>query len=116
MSRVAYRYDTYGFGTATIDDARRLVEQRLRVDLQPRESGYYADTYYRWRTQDNGSVMLYRNLDAYGAPIRRPFVEYDVLLDVSELDDMDAIRRALCEGYDEPALLRSAELEGDEAG
>jgi hypothetical protein len=107
---MARRYDTYGFGTLTIDESRGLVERRLGLDLHPRESSYYAETYYLHDAGSGRGLMLYRNLDAWGAPVNDDFAEHAVLLSVNDLDDMDDIRRRLTEGHEKPVILSSDEL------
>jgi hypothetical protein len=110
---MAKRYDTYGFRT-TLDEAAAFVASALGIDLDTGDSSYYGGSYYRFIPEADRRLRLYNNVDARsGAIVRSAHSEYPVLLEVSNLEDMDAVRKRLTEGREDPLLLVSRELDDE---
>jgi hypothetical protein len=101
------RYDTYGFVAATLEETAPRVQQLLGLPLQERDSSYYAGTYYLYSHSD-GKLRLFQNFDPIqGAWVRERYCDYAVILEVSNLDDMDTIQQKLMTGLESIALLES---------
>ncbi|WAS99184.1 hypothetical protein [Nannocystis punicea] len=102
----AHRYFTFGISHHDLAGARALVERRLNLPLQERESSYYGGTYDAYRAAFGRKAMLYANFDADREIwIRAAHRGFPVLLEISDLEDMDAIRLHL-QGDPDVVLLR----------
>jgi hypothetical protein len=105
---MASRYDTYGFTATTLEEVAPLVQQLLGLPLQERDSSYYAGTYYLYRKAYGRELKLYRNHDPVrGSWVREHNRDQGVILEVSDLDDMDDIQRKLMSGLKGVVLLSS---------
>ena len=58
-----HRYDDYGIDGLDLLGARVLVAEALGIELEERESGYYAGNYFCLRTGGTRPLMLYSNFD-----------------------------------------------------
>lgn len=104
------RYDTYGIA-GTLEDVAARMQQLLGVQLEERDSSYYAGTYYLYRKDPDGLLRLYNNYDSMeGEWIREQYREHALMLEVSCLDDMDGIQQKLMGGLEGVVLLRSETL------
>jgi len=56
-------YDVYGIDAPDLDSARDLVEARLGIRLEARESSYRGGDYYKMRGAGDESFILQRNYD-----------------------------------------------------
>ncbi len=108
------RHDVYGFPEATLDEVAPLLRRLLGVPLQERDSSYYAGTYYLYKQSFGRELRLYRNRDPVnGSLVREQYRDYPVILEVSGLDNMDEIRRAVLAAPGEPVLLASRAMPAD---
>jgi hypothetical protein len=111
------RYDIYGFRRATLDDAVVRIQVALDVQLSERESGYYAGTYYRYAPSYGKGLKVYKNRDpSHGQFVRERYREYAVIVEVSDLDDMDGVQRKLTGSDANVVLLESKVLPDDVGG
>lgn len=102
------RYDTYGFKAMTLEEVLPLVQQALGLQLQERDSSYYAGTYYLYKESYDRELKLYGNKDPVtGYWVREHYRDYAVILEVSALSNMDEIRRKLTKGLKGVVLLSS---------
>jgi hypothetical protein len=102
------REDTYGFTGTTLEDAAPLVQQVLGLQLQERDSSYYAGTYYLYNQSYGQELRLYSNKDPVdGSWVREEYRDYAVILEVSGLSNMDEIKRKLMSGVKGVVLLSS---------
>lgn len=114
MSAMDSRYDTYGFATAALEEVAPLVQQLLGLQLVERDSGYYAGTYYLYRQSYGRELKLYRNHDrARDSWVRGQYRDHAVILEVSDLDNMDEIQEKLLKGLEGAVLLASKVLPAD---
>jgi hypothetical protein len=105
------RYDTYGFTGRPLESLACHLQQVLGVTFSERDSGYYAGTYYLYTESYGREMRLYANHDSErDSWVREQYREHDVILAVSDLDDMDAIRVKLLDESIGAALLSSTEL------
>ena len=103
------RFDTYGFPAPDLEAARRFTEARLGVRLHKRDSGYRGE-YYALSLPADGDVQLYRN-EFRGRPQRSEYADYGVLLELSRLPEMDAVRERLLAEPSPAVPLRSRTIE-----
>jgi hypothetical protein len=111
MRTMDSRYDTYGFAATRLEEVAPLVQQILGLQLEERDSGYYAGTYYLHEQSYGRELKLYRNHDhVRGSWVREQYRDYAVILEVSDLDNMDEIRQRLMNGLEGAVLLSSKVL------
>jgi hypothetical protein len=103
------RFDTYGLPSPDLGAARLFVEQRLGVQLRKRDSSYRGE-YYALRLPDDGDIQLYTN-EFEGAVQVSQYADYGVLLELSRLPDMDALRAKLLAAPSSVVLLKSRTIE-----
>jgi catechol 2,3-dioxygenase-like lactoylglutathione lyase family enzyme len=94
----AERFDTYGFPSADLEEAHRFLQTRLGFELRLRDSSYRG-TYYALRLPDDGGIQLYADAGD------------GVLLELSRLADMDAVRDRLLQAPSPAVLLRSRTID-----
>lgn len=105
------QYEKYGFKGSTLEEIVVLLEETLGISFSERESGYYAGTYYLYKLSTGRELRVYRNYDeARKQWIRNQYRDYDVVIEVSDLDNMDEIRRKLASGAPQAVLLASKVL------
>jgi hypothetical protein len=108
------RYDTYGISCGTLDELAPKLQQLLGVDLEERDSSYYAGTYYRYKHSYARQLRLFQNKDPVtGSWVREQYRAFGVILEVSDLDDMDEIRERVIGGLAGAVLLDSREIQSD---
>ena len=82
------------------------MERTLGISLTERESSYYAGHYYLYKISTGSELRLYRNYDEVTQQwVREQYRDYDVLMHVSDLGDMDEVRRKLASGAPGAILL-----------
>lgn len=102
------RYDNYALPAAPLAELAERLQELLGLPLVERESGYYAGTYYLHEQAIGRELRLYENRDRVrGIWVRGAWREHAVILEVSDLDDMDGIRRRLMDGLPGTLLLSS---------
>jgi hypothetical protein len=105
---MADRHDTYGFTATTLDEVVPLVQQALGLQLQKRESSYYAGTYYLYKQAYGQELIIFRNQNPVtGSWVRGEYRGHAVILEVGGLSNMDEIRRKLTHGLKGVVLLSS---------
>ena len=90
-----YRYDTYGWLAADIDETAQRVGEVLGIELEPRHSLYHGD-YYGWRGPGQADLLLQQNfIEDDGLPTDDEHPDHKVLLYASVLpeDWFDALMR-----------------------
>ena len=116
-ARMDSRYDIYGLPATPLADLAAQVQALLGLRLGPRESGYYAGTYYLYKQAFGRELKLYENHDrARGTWVRSQYREHAAILEVSDLEDMDGIRRRLTQGLPGVVLLSSRALPAQDPG
>ena len=105
MSAVGKRFDIYGFGDATLDEARQVVEAALGIVLKERESSYLG-IYFRAGTPNGPGFHLYSNVRD-GTWISDRERGHAVVLSINDMADMDDMQRRLLAAERAPTLLRS---------
>lgn len=89
------RYDLYGSPHLSLEDAALAAESALGIRLELRDSSYRG-IYYRAGAGRENNYLLQSNSEGHRWHSRFP--QYPVLLMVSELPAMDAIRDKLTAG------------------
>ena len=108
------QYDTYGFHGTTLEDAAGQVGHALGISLEERDSSYYAGTYYLHRKGAGSALRIFNNYDPISRQtIRGQYQGFDVILEISNMDDMDRIRGNLA-GVTPPPVLLSSKIVPDE--
>lgn len=118
-ARMDSRYDIYGLPAAPLADLAAQVQALLGLRLGPRESGYYAGTYYLYKHAFGRELKLYENHNrarCSWVTVRSQYREHAAILEVSDLEDMDGIRRRLTEGLPGVVLLSSRALPAQDPG
>jgi hypothetical protein len=102
------RYDIYALPSGPLVELAARLQELLGLPLDERDSGYYAGTYYLYKQAYGRELRLYENHDrTRGTVVRERWREHALILEVSDLDDMDGIRRKLMDGLPGTLLLSS---------
>jgi hypothetical protein len=102
------KYDKYGFKGSTLREIAALLEETLGIYLSERESSYYAGTYFLYKLSTGRELRVYRNYDEVQKQwVRSQFRDYDIVVEVNDLDDTDEIRRRLERAVPQAVLLAS---------
>lgn len=89
-------YDLYGIRVDDLETARAVVEDALRIKLNPHESSYHCGDYYRVGDAGAEHIVLQRNHDDLEKEwTEEGFKEFPVLLYVNETDRAADIENAL---------------------
>lgn len=105
------QYEKYGFRGSTLEEIAAMLEETLGISFSERESSYYAGTYFLYKLSTGKELRIYRNYDeARKQWVRSQYRDYDFLMEVSDLDNMDEIRRRLASGVPQAVLLSSKVL------
>jgi len=102
------RYDVYGFRDASLEAAAQVVEEALGIKLSLRDSSYVG-LYYVAGAGAAKDYVVETNAPETGSWYRE-FPDYETILMVNALPDMDTIRDKLTRGRAEPVLLRTTSL------
>jgi len=106
-----HRYDDYGIDGLDLPGARALVEKALGIQLEERESSYYAGTYFCLRTKHGRAIMLYQSYDEVGSTwVREHYRAHPVIMEVARLDGMEELHGRLLEHHPHVVLLRRSVL------
>lgn len=97
------RYDVYGFRSLDLDAAAAHVEAALDLELRRRDS-MYRGIYYCGGTAAQEYLLTVNDEEERW---HDAFPDYSVILQVSALPNMDAIRDRLTTGHAEPVLLHT---------
>ena len=108
MSEMERKYYTYGIKGSSLDETAPRIAKALNIQFRERASDFYAGTYYSYRTQPGGEVKLYNNYDpVLGEWVQEHFREYDLILEVSKMENMNHIHQKLSETISKVVLLES---------
>jgi hypothetical protein len=110
MSTAGKRFDIYGFGDATLDQAKRVVEAALGIVLARRESSYRG-VYFRAGEPNGPGLDLYSNVRD-GTWLSQQERGHVVVLSIQDTGDMDELPRRVGAGARPPTLLRSRIVRG----
>jgi hypothetical protein len=102
------RYDVYAVPSSPLTELATRLQDLLGVTFQERDSGYYAGTYYLYKPDYGRELRLYANRDEVQRSwVRERWREHAIILEVSNLEDMEAIQRKLLKGLPGTLLLSS---------
>lgn len=105
------QYEIYGFKCSTLEEILELLQEVLGISFSERESGYYAGNYFLYKLSTGKELRLYRNYDESRKQwVRSQYQDYGVLMEVSDLDNMDEIRSRLEIRVPQAVLLSSKVL------
>ena len=108
-----HRYDIYGITGTELTEARSLIERVLGLEFSERESSYYGGTYYKYRLSTGREAILFANFNIRGW-VREQHKDYGVLLEVSDLEEMDKIRQRLMDSSSRFVLLETSTIDDSE--
>lgn len=110
-----HRYDVYGLTGMELAEARSLAESALGLEFSERESSYYGGIYYKHRLDTGREAILFSNIIATrSGRIRERHKGYSVLLEVSDLEQMDDIQQRLTNSSPSFALLETSTIDDSE--
>lgn len=102
-----HRYDDYGIDGIDLEAARVLVEEALGVELEERESSYYAGNYFCLRQNFERPIMLYRNFDPTTSTwVREHYQAHPVIMEVARLHGMEELHERLLRHHPYVVLLK----------
>lgn len=94
----ARRYDLYGSKRQDIQELRGMLEKKLGVSFEARESGYMGGEYFRSGALGSEEFVLRRNVDASTPDLEvvyEEFSDYPVILEVNATDRADELSQIL---------------------
>ncbi|WP_052551405.1 hypothetical protein [Enhygromyxa salina] len=111
---VQHRYDVYGLTELSLTDARSIIEKALGLELSERGSEYFGGAYYKYRLDSGREAILFSNFIAARADwVRGRHKDYSVLLEVSDLEDMDEIQQRLMASCSGIVLLETSTIDDE---
>ncbi len=105
---MAHRYDLYGIRKGDLQNISCLIRAALDIQFSMRSSSYYAGEYYLYKESYGKEVRLYNNYDdSRGTWVRGNHKDFQVLLEVSDVSNIECISRKLSDNIAEIVLLSS---------